>query len=180
MTVQRNCKPLWWTSPVIPRPGDHGYKRPVLVVEAGLHGIRGNASPYWSVTGMLWASASAKARHCDIYAGGCLHDEIAKAVRWLRPVIALHLSDEDGAPTSAVQNALYWAGVTAWQEPKAETLAAHLRIPEADAEALIGRIAATPDKTDLMTAEVEAMRPRWKAEAEAARALLIEHGAKVS
>ena len=41
-------------------------------------------------------------------AGGCLHHEIARAAPELAPLIALHLSTEQGVPMHAEANGWYW------------------------------------------------------------------------
>lgn len=78
---------------------DGGKQR--LVVKGGLHYIRGNRAPYFSVT-------------CDIYengrdvGGGAAHELILREHPDLADIIALHLSDMDGAPGHDAPNAWYW------------------------------------------------------------------------
>lgn len=49
----------------------------------------------------------------DIAAGGCMHEEIAKAFPELAPFIKWHLCSTDG-PLHYVANSLYWAGKSGW------------------------------------------------------------------
>lgn len=82
-----------------------GYgKHAIISVEAGLHHLRGNARPYFSVTGEI--ASSLRWIHSP-RACGCLHDEIEKYWPQLAPIIALHLSDDTGAPMHAEANGWY-------------------------------------------------------------------------
>jgi hypothetical protein len=75
----------------------------VITVTAGLHHLRGNAKPYFSVTGEI-ASTSRR----GIISAGALHREILKTWPSLAKVVALHLSDADGVPLHAEANGWYW------------------------------------------------------------------------
>jgi hypothetical protein len=72
-----------------------------IFVKGGLHFIKGNSAPYFSITADL----------PGLGMGGCCHDEIKKAFGdRFNDLIALHLSDHDGVPMHAAGNAFYWAG----------------------------------------------------------------------
>jgi hypothetical protein len=73
-----------------------------LEVEYGLRKIREQA-PYFSVTGLGWHG---RRREPDI--AGCIHEVVAAAFPRLADLIALHLSDVDGAPMHAEANGWYW------------------------------------------------------------------------
>jgi hypothetical protein len=124
-----------------------------------LHKLPGNARAYFSLTGMVYE------RGRDV-AGGCIHDELLAAWPDLAALAALHLSDDDGVPMHALENGWYWAGGTKWQTANADTLRKHLRCDAETAAALIA-FAATQDRA-AFDAAVNAMRPRWKQEADAA------------
>ncbi len=64
-------------------------------ITAKLHKI-GEQAPYFSVTmaGRDW--------------GGCQHELVLKHAPYLKPVVDLHLSTDDGVPMHAVPNAVYW------------------------------------------------------------------------
>lgn len=72
----------------------------VLRVKCGLHYLQGNRRPYFTVTGEIYKG------HREI-AGGCLHREIAAVYPRLAPIIALHLSDDNGTPMHAAANSWY-------------------------------------------------------------------------
>lgn len=74
-------------------------------VVAQLHQL-GDQKPYFSVTGTIWKGTGVYTDRSDI-AGGCLHVDIAKYFPTLKPIIALHLSDEDGVPMHAEANSFY-------------------------------------------------------------------------
>jgi len=70
-----------------------------IKVEAGLHYLQGNDRPYFSVTADVKGSQGE--------AGGCMHTEIAKYWPKLAPIIALHLSTDQGEPMHAEANGWY-------------------------------------------------------------------------
>lgn len=84
----------------------YGEKSVTFKAKAELHSLSGQ-KPYFSVTGTIWRGTGAYSDRNDI-AGGCLHEEISKYFPKLRPLIALHLSDEDGQPTHGEANGFYW------------------------------------------------------------------------
>ena len=136
----------------------------------------GEQAPYFSITGEIWhrkASGGKDLRYRGAFAGGCLHEEILKAWPDLSDLVALHLSDIDGAPMHSVENGWYWNGGTKWQEYKRETLADHLRISPEEAD----RVHLTYTTKEAFAEYVEQQRPRWKAEAETA---IAKYGLKVS
>lgn len=73
----------------------------------------GNGHNTFAITGEIYIPGRR-----DIEAGGCLHDEIAKAFPELAPFIKWHLCSSDG-PMHYVENALYWAGKRGWCDGKA-------------------------------------------------------------
>jgi hypothetical protein len=131
----------------------------VLEADAGLVWLEGNRAPYFSVQGTLWKSSSHARAHADAgyLAGGCLHEEILEHFPQLAPVVALHLSDDDGTPMHAEENARYHV-----KQGDRETAARLLRVAPA---------AAVPSRPARMGSFVRRQRPRWKREA--ARALAI-------
>jgi hypothetical protein len=150
--------------------------RITLTAEAVLRHIQGNERPCFSVTGAV--KENGRTVEC-----GCLHDIVSHFFPDLRPVIALHLSDDTGEPMHAVENALYHAGAPAWASwdtkgdygPRSDILADHLRIDRATADVLIAGTLARPDldsRRAYVAAFVESQRPRWAAEAAAALAFL--------
>lgn len=68
-----------------------------------------NGHNTFAVTGTI-TTANRNSRGQDIIAGGCLHDEIAKAFPELAHLIRWHLCDADTGPMHGVANALYFAG----------------------------------------------------------------------
>ena len=78
-----------------------GYRNATVSVHGGLHYLRGNSSPHFSLT-------------CDIYeggrdvGGGAAHELILKGAPHLAPLARMHLSDMDGKPMHSSANAFYW------------------------------------------------------------------------
>jgi hypothetical protein len=79
-----------------------------IKVQGGLHMIRGNGKPYFSITADInrkcgngrWVEDS----------GGCCHEEIEKRFPGkFSDLIALHLSDIDGVPMHGLANGWYFA-----------------------------------------------------------------------
>ena len=149
-----------------------------LTIYAGLHYIRGNAAPYFSLT------AEAKEYGC-----GTQHDLILEQCPDLAPLADLHLSDINGVPMYAVENGWYWLEGAAggWgsrfhgaQAPGVEPekclriLAGHLRISNRESQNLLGITNHTVQRNGLITAKqgfaryVELLKPHWRAEADVA------------
>jgi hypothetical protein len=85
----------------------------------------------------------------------------------LAPVVAMHLSHEDGSPMHAQENGLYHLGFSMWKDAKnLKHAAEHFRCSEAQAEIL-----ANGTKEAVIT-WIAQQTQRWKAEADAAIALL--------
>jgi len=78
---------------------DHAPER--FEATAELHQLRGNAQPYFSVTGTVGNPRNP-------IACGCLHADILRIWPELAPVVALRLADDTGAPMHAVDNGWYW------------------------------------------------------------------------
>lgn len=72
----------------------------------GLHYLRGNSAPYFSLT-MEGGRYNTRAAREDIDSCGCNHEEILR--RWPRfaDLAALHLSDINGEPMHAEANGVY-------------------------------------------------------------------------
>lgn len=140
-----------------------------LIVKGGLHYIKGNKAPYFSITATLYEDGR------DV-AGGCLHDEIES---WFpgqfTDLIALHLSDISGIPTHALENGWYHMGFTKWQPLNRDHAKNHFRISDTDLDALIQlvsypvlgipswEVAAAKSR---LADWVESQKPCWQAEAQ--------------
>jgi len=132
-------------------------------VTAGLHKLEGNEHPYFSVTAQIWGS------HGTGY--GMQHEVVRRIFPELEPVIALHLCDPDGVPMHAFANAKSHLGIGEYSKLNLDALARHLRISQEEAAALKTRGDGFPGDAWLQS-YVDQQRPRWKAEAEAAVALI--------
>ncbi len=164
-----------------------------LLIKAfgGLNFLRGNKSPYFSLTGEIW-------EHGRVDVCGMIHDEILALWPELQPLADLHGSDMDGVPSYAAENGWYWAGgYRQWNKggkndpPSAFILARHLRIPEYSASEVSatmlmhGAMAELPPEEEpflrpfmdeagirhfIIKAEFarfcDSLKPRWKQEAE--------------
>lgn len=151
-----------------------------LLIYAGLHYIRGNTSPYFSLTG-----------HAHPYGSGAIHDLILEHCPELAPLADLHLSDVHGVSLHAEENGWYWLEGAAggWGSqfqgsndkssgttPKKclKILAKHLRLPNAEAQALLESMGTLVKTRGVIAAKqgfawyVERLKPHWKAEADEA------------
>lgn len=206
-----------------------------LTVDCKLEQYGGNAAPHFSVTAEEWRMTfgNRTIRSC-----GCMHHDILRQWPKLRPLVALHLSDDQGVPMHGASNGWYWmAGALGgmaeqyhggnskiqhwkgeegtgpkhrefdgYREPTpAECLrifADHCRISMVEAENIRDRIsehlssirkpdgslnfppnytdlkAATQTVKQLLMAEIDRMRPRWRAEALAGRKYIEDLKAK--
>jgi len=168
-----------------------------LVVTGGLHYLRGNSAPFFSLT--CWETGPG-----GYESGGADHETILDEYPELADLAALHLSDIDGEPMHAEENGWYWlAGAlgglgerfhgsnnssgTSEAECLA-TFARHCRISEREAMAIrsaVTRAYGEPDEEEggmerrrqrareEWGSIMEEMRPRWKQEADAA---IEKHG----
>lgn len=191
--VSDRAFPEWQHRYVSSKPYPKGH----IIAEAGLHYIRGNSLPYFSVTATIYEGRR------DV-SGGCLHREVAQYFPKLIPVIRLHLSDSLGVPMHPEANGWYWlagyyggageryhGGNSEMQHWKADgefdgyrhsapdeclaVFADHVRVPIEIARAL-----AREWQTGIPYPEAKAhfllwardQRARWKSEADEAIALL--------
>jgi hypothetical protein len=115
-------------------------------------------------------------RGLEADSGGCDHETLLLAFPELAPIVRVHLADPDGTPMHALANAWYFyrGGHEAYELEHygAEYVARHGTGPERACRTL--RVPFIPDDLGEQSfAEwVETLRPLWRAEAAAARALL--------
>lgn len=168
--------------------GTDGYSVPLSFrVEGGLNYIRGNHAPYFSLT----YTQHRKGFPNQCYSGGAGHDRILALYPRFADLAALHLSDIDGVPMHAEANGWYWlAGAmggageryhgssgtpSKTRDDCLRTFAKHCRIAWDEAETIRRAVLLaslptlpvdwTPSRR-LWGEIMDAMRPRWKAEAE--------------
>jgi hypothetical protein len=172
----------------------------VYRVHGGLHYVRCNAAPYFTLT----VERHRKGFPNQCQSGGCDHEFILKHHARFTDLAALHLSYIDGAPLHAVANGWYWlAGALGglgeryhggnskgqhggeYREPTPteclQVFAQHCRIDITEAERIrdhAAHLAALRDTAKQHPRAYwqeccDAMRPRWKAEADAC---IAKHG----
>jgi hypothetical protein len=180
--------------------GTDGHRVPLFFrVEGGLHYIRGNAAPYFSLT----YTQHRRGNRNQCQSGGAGHERILELFPRFADLAALHLADIDGVPMHAEANGWYYlAGAlggageryhggqpTGYGPPPdpLATFARHCRVTLDEAAAIRDDVRAAyapppphlhrqypaPDAGDWRPARarwgeiLDAMRPRWKREAEA-------------
>jgi hypothetical protein len=174
--------------------GTNGYTVPLsFSVEGGLHYLRGNPAPHFSLT----YTQHRRGFPGQCYSGGAGHETILRYYPRFADLAALHLADIDGVPMHAEANGWYWlAGAMGGAgeryhggntDPRGTTpaeclaiFARHCRITLDEAEAIRAECAAVaeslpepgrewnwPSARATMAARLRDMRQRWKAEAEA-------------
>jgi len=145
----------------------------ILRVEGGLHYIRGNSSPYFSLT-------------CSyLNGGGAAHELILEHFPQFADLAALHLSDVNGSPMYAADNGFFhMGGVDTFGKhnaPNWKFAASHFRITETEVQQLARDLfgvhfsmtagflskGARADALARLTSWVDTQRPRWLAEADA-------------
>lgn len=152
-----------------------------MVVSFGLHHIKGNPAPYFSVTAAGYTNGR------EDFGGAC-HALILQHFPALADIVALHLSDINGAPMHASGNGYYWlAGIVDMGERYhggsgefgksakecARIAAEHFRTTEQQVIALAGETNKVYKARGSSAARrhveryTDAQRPRWKAEADA-------------
>lgn len=139
-------------------------------VNYGLHYIQGNSLPcFFSVT-------VEAPDHMNVTTG-CAHDDVLAKHPDLSDIVALHLSDTDGVPMHALENAWYWwsdyegrGAFPRGDHDRLDILAKHLRVTRAEVDALdlpTFRMSGAEIPAEFV-AYIDAQRERWKAEADAA------------
>lgn len=168
----------------IPAPHTHAYKLE-FIVEGGLHYLKGNALPYFSLT----YTSHRKGFPNQVWSGGAGHEEILKYYPQFSDLAALHLSDINGVPMHAEKSGWYWlagslgglgekyhgsSGYNAHtQEECLGIFAEHCRISMDEAANIQKKIYIAYERSDKELAKWQwmgycnSMRPRWKQEAEA-------------
>lgn len=178
-------------TPILRTHKDGTYKANAV---GGLHHIKGNRLPYFSLTFESWDGFRE-----DVF--GAAHEEIIRLWPDLAPLAALHLSDINGVPRHAAGNGFYWlAGAVGHgfgdryhggngsdaktPEQCLNILAKHLRISADEAVALRDAVLADYNginqydrvynrvgggrARDWVANWCETQKPRWKAEADKA------------
>lgn len=146
-------------------------------VHAKLYHLTGNARPYFSVTADLIDTT--RRGEAAYIAGGCLHDDVLANFPELAPVVELHLADDEGVPTYAIENGGYWLGFSAYPEKRdLKVFAKQWRISEIEAReaenfCLTYQRAHGPGTAkDALVILYFAMLNRWQFEADVAVAII--------
>jgi hypothetical protein len=157
---------------------ENGFKYRIKV-RADLIHRDGNKKPYFSITGEVDRRAKNNRWVCEL--AGAIHDEIAKRMPELAPLLLVHLADDNGVPMHAYENAGYWAGQTKYQQLDLETLADHLRVTRQEAFEMIEYIYHSWGELDSITTPAMAWKDacehydlpaKWQQDADAARKML--------
>lgn len=148
--------------------------RLVALIELRKDGDRGLSGGF-SVTGELykkhgtWTGKAQQLNGREADAGGCIHAELSKAFPKLAPIIALHLSAEDGTPMHAEANARYWHEQSSGMIEIGETYGREKDRGETR-EQYCRRLACE-------TLRVESLPPKLDRAAKSARVLALRDGA---
>lgn len=140
----------------------------LLIAKAELEHLKGNAHPYFSITGDIvrinkWGNV------CAFICGGCIHEIIHKHIKELRPFIPLHLCDETGAPMYDAGNAAF-----NYMEKGIKAAADYLRLTAEETAKLDAQSAYFLNKANPYSKREEMMkifietnniRQRWQEEA---------------
>ena len=165
-----------------------------LLVEGGLHHIKGNRLPYFSLT---CSEAQLVCGRWYTQSCGSMHERILKVCPELSDLAALHCSDIHGVPMHFEANGRYWiGGILGTTQDRhhggngspgrtpgecLEIFARHCRMSMLDADCLISRIKCADDKTLWHRWHLMALKmlPRFAEEAESCikRHGLVVYGA---
>lgn len=119
----QSCESMKTESVIVPK-GQHDcgtYPTVKVVAKYGMHYIRGNRQPSFSITGeILTPSKRAPGTYLkEPLACGCIHEDIAKHLPHLKPLIIWHLTAQNVEPMHYAPNTEYWmelhCGVSEWQ-----------------------------------------------------------------
>lgn len=139
-------------------------------VTFGLHYIRGNRAPYWSITVDTYRKDNGRWVEDSF---GAQHDKAKELWPDLAKFVPLHLSYDDGEPLHALENAWYHAGGTEWTEGNVQHLANHLRIPEHRAEGIITEVKSGALGKDGLAWIIGSLRERWLLESQVAIGFIV-------
>ena len=104
------------------------------VISYGVQYLNGNHDAYFTVTA-YFKGFDLRGHHSEF--GGCCHDDILQIRPDLKPLVDLHLSDEEtGQPMHLYANAESHAGIGKWSKFAPRWLAEHLRISDEAADDL--------------------------------------------
>ena len=150
-----------------------------ITVRAELEQLEGNKKPYFSIGGDIERLAKNGRKVWE--SGGCIHEEVLRHFPHLKPLVDIHLSDDDGVPMHAYSNAGYWAGNSEHGEKNLKQLASHLRVSIEKAEELAEYVEDFYGEFDQITTFQDAWQDtcehfdlpdQWKKEANEALAIL--------
>lgn len=106
-----------------------------MKVRAELHQLGMNPEAHFSITGEI--ERRSKNNRWVFVSAGAIHAEIAKHMPELKPLLLVHLADQNGVPMHSYENAAYWAGQTEYQSLDLARLADHLRVDRQEAFEMI-------------------------------------------
>lgn len=152
-----------------------------IKVTAELHQLGMNQKAHFSITGEIRYRAGNN--RWVFESAGAIHDDIAEHMPELKPLLLVHLADENGVPMHCYENAAYWAGQTKYQQLDLQMLADHLRVTRQTAFEMIEYIFHNWGELDSITKPAMAWKDacehyelieQWQKEADAARKMLNE------
>lgn len=130
-----------------------------IIVEGGLHYIKGNKKPYFTITGNKLIKKRNN-RFYD-YSSGCIHEDIKKAFNGeFDDLIALHLSDIDGIPLHCGENGAYWLGFSKYQGLDLEKASNHFRVSEKELREKLASLITAEDVKEW----AKTLEPKFKTE----------------
>lgn len=138
-----------------------------LDVRYGLVSFTGQ-KPYFSITGEIYSRANNRVKFPkEPEVCGCIHDEILEIFPGMKNLVDLHLSNVDGVPMYAAANGWFFftGNVTNPYRDNSdvtpiERTAKYLRVSPLDLDGITTK--------EEFEARVEAFKPTWKHEADAA------------
>jgi len=150
-----------------------------IQARAELIHLDGNSNAYFGITGKV--DRRTKNNRWVIEALGAIHEEIEIYLPELKPLLLVHLADENGVPMHAYENAAYWAGQTKYQQLDLAILASHLRVSQQEALEMFEYVQMYWGELDTVTTPAMAWQDacenfgypiRWKEQADQARKML--------
>jgi len=150
-----------------------------MKVTAELHQLGMNQKAHFSITGEIRYRAGNN--RWVFESAGAIHDDIAEHMPELKPLLLVHLADENGVPMHCYENAAYWAGHTKYQQLDLTSLAQHLRVDKQEASEMLEYIEMYWGELDTVTTPAMAWQDacehfgypiRWQQQADEARKML--------
>ena len=146
-----------------------------MIINIRLSDPCNNGHNDFAITADIYRKGSKRLPERNIDRCGCCHEDILAKKPFLKLFVDLHLSNESGAPMYAVENGFYHLegvqGIAAYgHKMNLDGFAEYMRVSKSEAVRVVNEI----HTKEAFSKWVDTLRPKWKMEADKAKAILAE------